>query len=336
MGINGGLRTSGIKLRFVFFVALILVSCASPQNKRDDEIPSDVRADADRLVKQTADAIAAEDSTILISLCSSGYAKTQAKVIHAYRRYIKTILAKGDLKVKNSYYQTGLDTTSLQNVSSGTGSHDYVLNYKTNSKDVLLVLATVNDTIETIAVTLIYGKYSGDWRLQWLETGLISLSGMDAIDWYEKSRKRYDSAYYVDAVCNMSMYSRVSRPAGKMLVYNKAREMSDFQPKLEIEIGKMGQYPLVVPFVKTQPRVFNIFPAYLHGKWCPTLYYRTVLPLSDTVALAEECDAFNRDVGQRFNGLNKNNDFIIYKAFATIPDRGPARGGVEFIRKTIQ
>ena len=53
----------------------------------------------------------------------------------------------------------------------------------------------------------------------------------------------------------------------------------------------------------------------MNNGYYPSIFYNTHLNINDTTALSNECNEIHRRIGDVFKGLDKNNAYILYRAF---------------------
>ena len=83
---------------------------------------------------------------------------------------------------------------------------------------------------ESFALTTSFGKYGGDWKLNILEIGLLKIMNGDAVDWYHRAQRDYDSGYLADAANDLLIGEQLLRPAGDLLHYEKGKGTHRYRP----------------------------------------------------------------------------------------------------------
>lgn len=206
------------------------------------------------------------------------------------------------------------------NVHRGKGNeHDYLLNFKPMTEETMVSLGYFQATPESFALTTSYGKYGGNWKLNIMEIGLLKVMNGDAIDWYHRAGRDFDSGYLADAANDLVIMEQLMRPAGELLHYEKENDMNTLDQRLTAAISKRYPFPMKDSLVSSKPSIFRIALYRAPEAYYPFVLYRTTLPLTDTVALSRECDAIHARLGQMFKGLPDGKRYIYYRAYNKLP-----------------
>lgn len=240
-------------------------------------------------------------------------------------------------KDKNQFYIVYTGSRSHADVHRGKGNeHDYVLTFQPMTEETTVSIGYFTGTPESFALTTSFGKYGSDWKLNIMEIGLLKIMNGDAIDWYHRAQRDYDSGYLADAANDLLIGEQLLRPAGDLLHYEREKELTDIDQRLSAGITRAYPFPMTDSLVRTKPSIFRISIYRTPEAYYPFVLYRTQLPFSDTLALARECDAVNVHLGEIFKGLPDGKRYIYFRAYSKIPgDTTQAEGYKEFKRSGI-
>lgn len=238
-------------------------------------------------------------------------------------------------KEKNQFYIVYKGAKANANVHRGKGSeHDYVLTFQPMTEETTVSLGYFTGPSESFALTTSFGKYGGDWKLNILEIGLLKIMNGDAVDWYHRAQRDYDSGYLADAANDLLIGEQLLRPAGDLLHYEKEKELTDIDQRLSSAITQRYPFPMTDSMVRTKPSVFRISVYRTPEGYYPFLLYKTQLPFTDTLALSKECDAVCAHLGEMFKGLPEGKRYIYFRAYSKIPgDTTAALAYKEFKRE---
>jgi hypothetical protein len=238
-------------------------------------------------------------------------------------------------KEKNQFYIVYTGSRAHTTVHRGKGNeHDYILTFQPMTEETAVTLGYFNASPESFALTTSFGKYGNTWKLNILEIGLLKIMNGDAVDWYHRAKRDYDSGYLADAANDLLIGEQLLRPAGDLLHYEKEKEISDLDQHLSASITQRYPFPMTDSLVQTKPSIFRISVYRAADGYYPFVLYRTKLPFSDTLALAKECDAVYAHLNQLFRGLDEGKRYLYFRAYSQIPgDTTKAMAYKEFRRE---
>ncbi|TDO99120.1 hypothetical protein [Flavobacterium sp. 245] len=249
----------------------------------------------------------------LLSVVNSDVDKLVGKISNDYKT--------DSYKIVDQYYvlNTAVDIPNTL-ISGVSGDNDYVINYKALNKEMYTVLLMPNTEYNHVLITVIYGKYGNEWKINILQFGQYTLLKKTAPDYYNMAQESYKKGYLIDAVNYISLAKECLKPASEFFKYQKEQEINDFSDKVFNEAGSKFTLPLTLENIESKPKVFRIFPQMTKDGFMPEICYVSNIKLSDTVALKVENDKVKIETAKLFNGIDKGKTKIFYGAYNEIPD----------------
>lgn len=251
----------------------------------------------------------------------------------------KTLLEKGtgDLSqlldqvsssIKTESYRV-LDEYNVYNTAKGigntllsgvTGDNDYQVNYQALNEEMYASLLIPNSPYNELLITIIYGNYGSEWKINILQFGQYSIFKKTSIDYYKLAKDSYDKSFLIDAVNYIGISKQCLKPANNFFKYQKEGEVNEFYNKVMKEANTRFHFPLALDNIKTKPRVFRIYPEATDNGFCPMVLYLSNINLKDTTALKVENEKIRKEISLVFTGIDKEKKFVFYRAFNEIPD----------------
>lgn len=187
-------------------------------------------------------------------------------------------------------------------------------------------------------VLAIYGKYDDGWKLNILQMGEYSVMDQTAPEYYNVALNQYAKRNYIDAVDMIMTASQVTHPGGSIFLYLKDYEMKDTYSVILKDANTQYHLPLTLEQVKTKPQIFSISPQFAINMEpqgiLPMIKYKSIIPLTDTVALKAENKGVQAAVADIFAGANKNKPGIFYRVYNKMPNEKIEVNYYTFIQRT--
>jgi hypothetical protein len=234
---------------------------------------------------------------------------------------MKFLLWNYDLEYKDQFYVENTAGISPITIFSGfSGDNDYTINYLTTDKKVFVSLIIPKEMVNKFLITLIYGLYGDDWKLNYIQFGQFSVFNKTAIDFYQKARDEFDKGFLIDAGCDLFYGQQCLKPAAQLMQYVKEKEFVELQKKVNSTINSTYTFPIILEQITTQPEILNILPKHDKKEWFPLIKYFSRIPIKDTINLKIENQQIQRNIGMIFKGIDKNKKFIYYNVVNEMPD----------------
>jgi hypothetical protein len=188
------------------------------------------------------------------------------------------------------------------------------------SKDTYVSLLLPKDKEDALLLTVIYGKYGNEWKINVLQFGQYCMSKKTASDFYDLAKKSYGKAYLVDAVNYISLAKQCLKPAENYLTFTKEKEINTFFDQVMTEVNSKFHLPMILANVPTKPSIFRVLTTQMNEGIFPMVYYATKIDLKDLAALKQENDQVIDEVNKLFTGINKEKKYVFYRAYSQLPN----------------
>lgn len=288
---------------------------------KDENIEQSLKNEIETLDKKVLEAVTTNNAGLLKSIMSDKLLEKSGENIDQLIEQASSVITTTDYKILNQF-QAKNSTTRIGNtiISGVSGLNDYIIHYQALNEEMFISLLIPKSGLDEFVVTNIYGKYPDGWKLNILQFGQYKVNGQTAPELYSEAKTEYDKGYLMDAANNMFLSSRVSNPANKFWQYKKEDEMKEFYKKVMMEINSKYKFPMTLEVIDSKPQILTIYPQGTADGYFPMIEYLTNLDLEDTVQTKVEYEKIHSEVVQAFNGIEKDKDYIFYKAFSEIPD----------------
>lgn len=323
----------------IFFTTLIVLglqncSVGSTKTLKDEHIEQGVKNEIEILDKKVIEAVATNNVDLLKSIMSDVLLEKSGNNIDTLLKQVSPAFTSTDYEILNQY-QTKNSVTGLGNtiISGISGLNDYILQYQALNKEMFASLLIFKSGLDEILITNIYGKNPEGWRLNILQFGQYKINGQTAAELYSKAKEEYEKGYLVDAVNDMSLCSRVVKPANKFWQYQKENEMEEFYEKVIKEITSKYKFPITLEAIDSKPQIIRVYPQGAIDGYFPMLEYVTKLDLKDTAQTKAEYEKVHAEVVKLFYGIDKDKDYIFYKALSEMPKGDTPVPAYGFVRE---
>jgi hypothetical protein len=174
--------------------------------------------------------------------------------------------------------------------------------------------------LDEFIVTNIYGKYPEGWKLNIIQFGQYKVNGQTAPELYSKAKAEYENGYLIDAANNMFLSSIAANPTNNFWQYQEENEMKKFYEKVITEINSEYKFPMTIETIGSKPQILSIYPQRTVEGYFTMIEYLTSFDLKDTIQTKAEYEKIHSEIVKIFNGIEKDKDYIFYRAFSEMPD----------------
>jgi len=320
----------------IIILALLLQACGKKNEKlKDNDIPQGLRTEMNEMNNKLVEYLSTNNLRELQPTMSADLIKKDGDRMGKLLQSAQKFFAGKDYSLLDEYYVKHPGIETIDTLHGGKDEQAYVFNYKAHTKESYVSLLITQKAKIKMLITVIYGKYHDGWKVDNLKIGEYALNNMGPNEFTRGSRLFFQRGDIIDASDWIFLAIRYSRPANQYLQYDSYKSIKAYADSV-INLAK-NKYPLpyTLTQIKSKPKVFYILPEVGENGFYPMLYYLTTTPISDTVALKKENDEIQHIAGQVFQGIDKNNPVILYRAFNEMPEgakKNVPRFG--FIQKT--
>lgn len=288
---------------------------------KDENIEQSLKNEIETLDKKVLEAVTTNNIELLKSIMSDKLLEKSGDNIGQLIEQASSVITTTDYKVLNQF-QAKNSTTGIGNtIMSGVSElNDYIIHYQALNEEMFISLLIPKSVLDEFIVTNIYGKYPDGWKLNILQFGQYKVNGKTAPELYSEAKAEYENGYLMDAANNMFLSSRVANPANNFWQYQKEDEMKEFYEKVMKEINSKYKFPMTLEAIDSKPQILSIYPQGTADGYFPMIEYLTNLDLEDTLQTKAEYEKIHSEIVKAFNGIEKDKDYIFYKAFSEMPD----------------
>lgn len=300
----------------------------------NDKIEIQIKNEIDKIDKIVVKSIFENNPKLIKGIMSDILVKQSGDKIDDLIHQANSYVDHCEFEILDQFYIKNTTKGISNTVTLGLNDpNDYIIRYKAENKEMFVSLLILKIGIDQWLLTNIYGKYKEGWRLNIFHIGEYTHNGMTAPELYKKSKEQYENGFFIDAVNNMILCSQVIKPVNGYWLYQNETEMKNFYEFLLKEINNKYQFPITVSNIETKPQIINILPQGVNEGFFPMINYLTKIDLKDTLNTRIENDKLHSTIGTIFNGIDLNNQYILYKAWNEIPDDKNPKPNYGFVKK---
>jgi hypothetical protein len=302
----------------------LFVGCKLNSNQTfiNDNIPTEIKEKINQLDSKVTSAVKQNNTEILKDIFADKLIDEVGQTkIDSIFNLVNQVLGEKEFKHKDQFYIKNTTKNVSNTIFSGlSNDDDYIVHYKALNKNMFISTLLPKNTEDEQLITLIYGLYGNDWKLNIFQFGQYSILNKTAIDYYKLAQKDFENGFLVDAANNLFLGQQCLKPGNQIIQYRKEKEFVDLQEKVMSQINSTYVFPLTIEQVKTKPQIFNVHPQRVAEGSFPMIRYYSKIELQDTIKLKNENLEIQKVIGDIFKGIDKNNKYIFYWAFDEIPD----------------
>lgn len=142
-----------------------------------------------------------------------------------------------------------------------------------------------------LLLKLMYGIENQQWRLCYLISGRWSIEGRNIYDWFHLAESDYDAGKLWKAFREI-LFVDILSGSSIGLEYSGKAEMKQYVRKIGMSFG--NEFQKKMDMLTNQPTLLRLAWFKSENAYLPKVYYKTSIPLSDTIALRQECESVHR------------------------------------------
>ncbi|HET6225891.1 MAG TPA: hypothetical protein VFF27_06405 [Bacteroidia bacterium] len=223
----------------------------------------------------------------------------------------------------DEYNFVGLaDKMNCKLFSDNANVNDYNSDFALSCKEAYTSLIRVPKDKNEFLFLVAYGKYNDDWKVNMFYTGQYRLLGKTAPEYFQKAKEDYAKGSLLDAVMDVTISNELLKVGTKFFQYKNEDSIRVFSTKLQNEINKKYQFPLVLNQIDSKPSLYNVSPQVTEEGVFPRVFYISNVHIADEAALKKEYQAVKKETSQLFPGLNENKKYVFYFVSNEVPSEG--------------
>lgn len=300
----------------------MLQSCnmGTSGTSENENIEKEKREEIKLLNDKLFNAIMNNDITGVKALMSDKLLETAGNDIDKLIYNVSSSFKSHSYKILDQYNVQNSTTGANNTLTANSKNKDYSISYLALNKEMYVSLLLPNGLENKLLITVIYGNYDNQWKINILHFGQYSLLNKTALDYYNLAKESYNKSYLIDAVNYISLSKQCLKPANEVFKYKKEKEINDFYNKTINEANSKFTFPVTIENINTKPKIFRIFPQMTPEGYFPMVYYLSTINLDNKIALKIENDKIKKEINQLFKGIDKDKKYVFYWVFNEMPN----------------
>ncbi len=306
----------------IFSSLLLVVSCRIGTSSyfSNEEIDVSLRNEINQLDALILESLVDSSLTTFTNFMSPKLKEIVGDEIETLFNEARLAYTTKEYEIVDQYHVKN-STSNLSNTlfSGVSGQDDYFVNLQSLNAQTFVSIILPKGNVDGFFILNVYGKYPEGWKLNMMRFGHYKIENNTAPELYRRAKDEYSRGHLIDAANTMFLSSQILKPS-KEFSYMAEEKMMNYFQKLSDEIKGRWKFPIEMSNIMSKPRIMNIFPQKTKQGYLPTIEYVTNIDITDTTKLKLEYEALKKEIPLLFNGIDKNKDFVLYKAFSRIPD----------------
>ena len=275
---------------FTLFITTLITGCSLSENKTGYHINKKIREDIWKLSSDFCTSIMKNDYKYARNMLGDSLL-TRFDTVELNRRFfaLQWALMESRYYTQNSYYQKNLlDEYWVRARFDDPEIKPFSLKYGPLTKETAITTAILEKGDSKSCLTTIFGRYSEQWKIDYVYNGWLELKGKDAFEWLDEAKNWIKKEDYVMATYCIQICYWLLNPAYDIWTYRNESEILDITQNLNRQIGRELHHT-VIENIKTKPKILEFYPIMNLDVIFPGITYYTNISLSDTIAIQEEC-----------------------------------------------
>lgn len=302
---------------------IFLFACNNEKGNilKDNNIDQSIRDEIATLDQQIVDALANNNADLIKDMMAEELKAKSGDSINVIIEQLSSYISENKYEIVNQFYTTNNKPADKIVLNSGSDStKDYSMVFTVNNKDAFVSLLKLSIGYKDILVSIVYGKYNDEWKVNIIHFGLYAIHGKTANDYFASARKKYEAGYFMDAFMDMMVCMDIIYPAGEIFLYHNERKMHKFVYQIIDNIETQMTFPLPINDIQGKPQIVSIYPKTTDEGIFPLIDYYTTTSIDDTLKLMTENDAIHAIIEKYIPGITIDKKYVFYRAFNEMPD----------------
>lgn len=211
---------------------------------------------------------------------------------------------------QNSYYQKNLlNGYWVRARFNDPEIKPFSLKYEPITKETAITTAILEKGDSKSCLTTIFGRYSGEWKIDYVFNGWLELKGKDTFEWLDEAKKWIKKEDYVMATYCIQVCYWLLNPAYDIWTYKNESGILDTTQILNRKINRELRYT-IIDDIKTKPKILKLYPIMNLDIIFPGVTYCTNIPLNDTSAIQEECSLLDTIFAEYYKNVDSQSIYV--------------------------
>jgi hypothetical protein len=183
------------------------------------------------------------------------------------------------------------------------------IKYAPDTKETAITTALLENSNSKSVLTSIFGRYSGEWKINYFYSGWLALENKDAFDWVKEAKIWIRKKDYVMATYCIQVSYWLLEPAYGIWTYDNKSELLDVTQDLNRKIRRELRFKDIEE-IETKPRILNLHPMLRFDTIYPGVTYFSRISFSDTNAILEECSMMDSIFADYYKNVDSRLLFV--------------------------
>ena len=307
------------KLIAVIALAVLMQSCTQdkPGWWKNDQIPSGKREDFHQRNKVALTCLKDDNYKFLKTLVSRELMTSTYTIRQA--ESISNRLVANDYTLFDEYYIVNKWKSADTVINKAVNENSYNLYYKGVAREMYMAFFLPKTGDNKWMITIVYAKLDYGWRITLLDVQPYTINGKTSPQLFDLAKQEAAKKFYANAEINMELADACLRP-NDLWQYPNDSLIHTFHTECLVEANQHIKVPLVIDAVPSHPRIFRIVSEKTAQGTYPMIYYQTSVNLNNIDAIKKENEAIKKVIGKVIEGIDKDNDHLLYTAFNKMPN----------------
>jgi hypothetical protein len=198
------------------------------------------------------------------------------------------------------------------------------IKYTSPQKESYLTIHRMSTDFCERLLTLIYGKYGNEWKLDYMAVGVFKINGLTSPEHLEAAKTFKAEGELVQALTSVFAAQTSSAPIYELLTYENQEEIKEVSDNIIEEFNEKYPLPLDLNSTGIKGEILGLTLAPTKdGKYHPLITYRTSINLNDMPAVEKENIKLHSKIETLLPGIKAGFDGIIYRLYNESPEQNP-------------
>lgn len=310
---------------FLFIIAIVFAPGCNKLGisiRKNENIAPELRDTIARLDERLLHIFRSNDTAGLKEFYSEGLLEKAKDSVAGFAKQLYSKIGDEEHTRFNLYAITNLNESGNVSIPlQGEGVNRYTLMLSTHTVETCISQFFVNSKNKhEFLITVIYGKYDGQWKINSLLFRQYRLANQTAPELYARAKIFYSRNELLDAYNYARMMQYIIKPADKLWRYENEKELEDFSKKVIAESKQQFIFPDTIRAVESLPVILRIDATNQHSEIVSFVHYHTKTDIRFPTILDEERQRIKAELPKKYNGIFSNSKYIVFRAYNDLPD----------------
>lgn len=210
----------------------------------------------------------------------------------------------------------------------------YEITYSSPQKESYLSVLRMKSEYCERLLTLIYGKYDSEWKLDYMSVGNFKINGLTSPEHRLKAQQFYDNDELIPALNTILTSQMCSLPMYELLSFEDSEENNKFAERIVKDVENANPFPIDLDPIGISGEIIKISQVPLKsGQYFPFVSYITSIPLNESEKVLQENIKVHSKIENILPGIKKGYSGIIYGFYNENPELEPSATTYNMLRE---